>query len=218
MAGRGTIWTKKSAIVGLVFGWGATAQAMEEPIEGGGPLHSAQPPLSDFVEELIEEQGGASLPVLVPADWTRDRETARERDFRLRLTRRGYTAVFRGVDMDVVITGDNPSASVIMRLLSRFGTETLRDGSEMKDDRSRSATEMNSGTSHFDSETTAEILDYLRDFEGFEEDRGGSVSFGFADCDYQVEFYCNILAGVHSGRNCIAPEEAKSFVLELVQS
>lgn len=109
--------------------------------------------------------------------------------------------------MDIVLTGINPSISRLRSLFdpltTRFGGETSHSGGETKDN-----------DDYYASAINFEDLDYLHDFEAFSEERGGSVSFGFAGCDYQVEFYCPA-SDDPDEEACMTPSEAEIFVLDL---
>jgi len=65
----------------------------------------AQTHLSPYVRGLIAEQGGSSVPVLLPFEPTQDAEQAAKHEFRLKITGDGYSARLRIDRTDIVIYG-----------------------------------------------------------------------------------------------------------------
>jgi hypothetical protein len=193
----------------MTFGWqsvieqshGMTAKIEEESMDvsgggGDGELIEEAPDLqiSDYLAGEIKRQGGAALPILVPYDMSADEETAKAHGFKIKLTKNGYTAVMRDGDRDIVINGVSKTPAP---WISRFG-----GGSNRKN-------------TLFLSEMNLLNLDYMRDYEDFDDGRGGSISFGYGSCDYQVEFYCKSFSA-SAEVNCIEAIEASEFVVDLV--
>jgi hypothetical protein len=57
-------------------------------------------------------------------------------------------------------------------------------------------------------------VDYIRPYQGFSEENGGSISFGRFGADYHIEFYCLNGRGLHEA-GCIDGQGAREFIENL---
>ncbi len=112
------------------------------------------------------------------------------------------------------MTPDEPTAkryALKLKVTPRNYTAVLRDGET-------DIVVVGTSTVHpsTDDDTQPNAATYVKPYEEFDDGRGGTISFGYANFDYAVEFYCRDMTAPGVRPTCIDAEKARDFIGELL--
>jgi hypothetical protein len=96
--------TSMKVMVAALSGLGGMAMAQRPDYPDFEDLHRGLQ-ISQYLRGAIESAGGTPIAVLAPYEMTRDASTAEHHRFKLKINRKGYTALMGNADLDYVITG-----------------------------------------------------------------------------------------------------------------